>query len=88
VGQKLHMNNISFPVFFYDLHMAINCWSTVWPNVQNGIKAGEEKITVRGNFTAMMQNDGNLRDDQGNTLKMDTIQDHNRNTGYVKNLSK
>jgi hypothetical protein len=25
VGQKLHMNNISFPVFFYDLHMAINC---------------------------------------------------------------
>jgi hypothetical protein len=57
VGQKLHMNIISFPVYFYDLHTAINCCGTVWPNGQNGIKAGDEKITVRGNFTAMVQKD-------------------------------
>jgi hypothetical protein len=31
--------------------------------------------------------DGNLCDDHGNTLKMDRIQDYNRNMGYVKNLT-
>jgi hypothetical protein len=55
---------------------------------------------VRGNITAMAQKDernvniitnvhhlavvGNLCEDRGNTLKMDRIQDYERNMGYVK----
>ena len=32
-GQKLYMNNISFPVLFDDLHTtAINCCGNVWTN--------------------------------------------------------